>query len=345
MIFGGYYTIIDPDFDGWIEGASFAAIADGKFTSTLLKYNKAGAVVHTASQSTSVPTQAQSGHRSNYSVELDVTTADSSVDAGDFSYLSNFMTGHDYQALDGNEYTLSFWVYSSVTGTHSAAFTNSGKDRSYVAEYSVSAANTWENKTVTLTFNASGGTFNFLTGVGLEIRFAQMCGSTFQTSSTGSWQTGNFICSSNQVNGVGTVGNKFRIAQLMLNQGPNALPFNKPLTSTVNDQVAYYFQRHGNEIIGEYLAAGHCQNSSKAKGVLVYSRDMRVGPTVTFSGQTDFDVFQGASFVASVVMGTGQTTTKKAVIAADATNICVQNGGLIIVTKIINAYVDLDARH
>lgn len=46
--------------------------------------------------------------------------------------------------------TLSFWIKSSITGTYSAAIQNYAETVSYVAAYTVSAANTWEYKTVNI---------------------------------------------------------------------------------------------------------------------------------------------------------------------------------------------------
>jgi hypothetical protein len=46
--------------------------------------------------------------------------------------------------------TLSFWVRSSLTGTFGGALRNSGLNRSYPFTYSISAANTWEQKKITI---------------------------------------------------------------------------------------------------------------------------------------------------------------------------------------------------
>ena len=46
--------------------------------------------------------------------------------------------------------TLSFWVQSSVTGTFGGALGNGSDNRAYPFTYTISAANTWEQKSVTI---------------------------------------------------------------------------------------------------------------------------------------------------------------------------------------------------
>ncbi len=75
--------IINGDFDIWQRGTSFAAAANATFTADRWKYIKTGTMVHTISRSTDVPTVAESGHLSNYSLLADCTTVDSSADATD----------------------------------------------------------------------------------------------------------------------------------------------------------------------------------------------------------------------------------------------------------------------
>jgi hypothetical protein len=95
---------------------------------------------------------------------------------------------------------------------------NNGQDRSYVAEYQVNASATWERKTITLTLNPTGGTDNYLNGVGLFVRWALAAGTTFQTTPN-SWQTGNFTATSNQVNALSTISNQFQLAQVQVSVG------------------------------------------------------------------------------------------------------------------------------
>jgi hypothetical protein len=121
--------------------------------------------------------------------------------------------------------TLSFWVRSSLTGTFSGAFRNNDGSRSYVFTYTISAANTWEYKTIAIAGDQSG---TWATGntIGLHVQFSLGVGSTFSTTA-GSWQTGNFFGLSTATNVVGTNGATFYITGVQLEAGSVATPFER----------------------------------------------------------------------------------------------------------------------
>ena len=52
--------------------------------------------------------------------------------------------------------TLSFWVRSSLTGTFGGSIYNNATDRSYPIAYTISLANTWEQKSITIAGDTSG---------------------------------------------------------------------------------------------------------------------------------------------------------------------------------------------
>jgi hypothetical protein len=104
------------------------------------------------------------------------------------------------------------------------SFRNSGNDRSYISEYTINTTNTWEYKTITVSASPSAGTWDYINGVGLTVRWVIASGSTFHTTA-GAWQTGNFLSTVNQVNGVNTGATDFRITGVMLNEGVVATSF------------------------------------------------------------------------------------------------------------------------
>lgn len=206
-------AIINGDFPFWQRSTSIAAITDDAFVADRFAYKKSGVMVHTVSRSTTVPTQAQSGHQSTYSLKVDCTTIDASITGSDHTAISYKVEGYDFARFVGQTVTLQFWVRATKTGTYCVAFRNSGTDRSYVIEYTISSADTWEKKTVSLTFDYSGGTWDYTNGTGIEIGWVLAAGSTLHTTAD-AWQTGNFIATSNQVNGVDNVANDFFLSQI-----------------------------------------------------------------------------------------------------------------------------------
>ena len=202
------------------RGTNFPAIGNAYSLDRWSRFSSASEVL-TLSRQQDVP----SSNEFQYSLRAAITTADASIAAGDTSSIFQLVEGFNARDLIGRTFTLSFWVRSSKTGIHCVAFGNSGVDRSYVAEYTVNAANTWEQKSVTLPGGLiTAGTWNWLEGIGLRVVFVLAAGSTFQTTA-GAWQTGNFLATANQVNCLDTVGNIFAITGVQLEVGEVATPF------------------------------------------------------------------------------------------------------------------------
>ena len=207
------------------RGTSFASIANAVYSLDRWIYSKSGAQVHTATQDTDVPSIAQSNYAWPASLRLNLTTPNNSVGAAEYAAISQHIEGYNFANLVGAPLSLSFWVKATQTGTYCVAFRNSGLDRSYVAEYTINATNTWEYKTVTVnTGSPVAGTWNYTNGTGLQVGWTLAAGTSLRTTA-GAWQTGNFIATANQVNGLNSAATDFRITGAMLNIGTSAAPF------------------------------------------------------------------------------------------------------------------------
>lgn len=183
-------------------------------------YNATTTAVINAAQHLDAPT---AEYRS--SLRTEVTTADISIATGDNAVISQRIEGFNARDLISRTFTLSFWVRSSKTGTHCVFFKNGGNDRSYVAEYTISAANTWEQKSITVSGGLiTAGAWDWASGVGLQVGFVLACGSTYHNTAN-AWNTGNFLATANQVNCLDTVGNIFAITGVQLEVGSVATPF------------------------------------------------------------------------------------------------------------------------
>jgi len=120
--------------------------------------------------------------------------------------------------------TLSFWVRCSLTGTFGGAVRNGNSDRSYVFSYTISSANTFEYKTITIPGYTSGGTWNTTNGNGLEISWGLSVGSTY-SNTAGAWYTGNYISATGATNVTSTAGATWYITGVQLEAGTTASPF------------------------------------------------------------------------------------------------------------------------
>jgi len=136
--------------------------------------------------------------------------------------------------------TISFWVRSSITGTFGAALRNSASSRSYVFSYSIAAANTWEQKSVTIAGDTAG-TWLTTNGVGIQLTFSLGMGSNLSTTA-GSWQAGNLLSATGATSVVGTNGATFYITGVQLEEGTAASPFEYRLYGTELALCQRYFQ-------------------------------------------------------------------------------------------------------
>ena len=237
-------VIINGNFDVWQRGTSFTSLISG-YTADRFEFIRAGAAVVSALRSTDVPTYAESSLKSNYSLHIDVTTADASLAAGDYASIRYKIEGYDYAQLAGGDATLSFWVKGSKTGTHCVGFLNGGVDRSYVAEYTINAVDTWEKKTITVPLTETNGTWDYTNGIGLYLWFALASGTTFQTTPN-AWQTGLYFATSGQVNEMDSAANNFRIDQVQFEKGGTATPFEfRQISGEVPLCQRYYEKSYG----------------------------------------------------------------------------------------------------
>jgi hypothetical protein len=261
--------IINGGMDIAQRGTSFAAIADDAYSMDRWQWGQGGAMVCTVTQSTDVP-----NNTFQSSCKVDVTTVDSSIAADDRANIQQTIEGYNVRDLIGTTFTLSFWVKSPKTGTHCISFRNGIPDRSFVKEYTIISANSWEYKTLTISGGLiTAGTWNWTSGRGLYISFTLACGSTYQTTAD-AWQTGNFIATANQVNVMDNTANDFFITGVQLEPGAVATPFER-------------------RIFGQELAL--CQR------YFCKSYDLETAPgTVTTNGELRLKTFGGGNSSSSV---------------------------------------------
>jgi hypothetical protein len=119
--------------------------------------------------------------------------------------------------------TLSFWVNSSLTGTFGGSILSGGVDYTYPFTYTISAANTWEQKTVTIAGSTSG-TFGTTNGVGFYVGLSLGAGSSV-SGTAGSWQSGFLRSATGATSVVGTNGATFYITGVQLEVGSSATGF------------------------------------------------------------------------------------------------------------------------
>jgi hypothetical protein len=172
--------------------------------------------------------------------------------------------------------TLSFWVRSSLTGTFGGSFRNSDANRSYPFTYTISAANTWEQKTVTIAGDTSG-TWLTTNGIGINIFFGLGVGSTV-SSTAGAWAAGNFLSATGATSVVGTNGATFYITGVQLEKGSTATPFEfRSIGQELGLCQRYYYKLFPGVVAANLGIGGH-GGSTASQGETIFPVTMRTAP-------------------------------------------------------------------
>jgi hypothetical protein len=184
-----------------------------------------------------------------YSLKVTTTTADASVDAADYNLVVQRIEGTsvydlNYGTSAAKTTTLSFYVKSSLTGTFGGSFRNNGGDRSYPFTYTISSANTWERKTITIAGDTTG-TWVTDTGMGLQVNFGLGVGTTY-TGTAGAWVgAGNFSADSS-VNVISTLNATWQVTGVQLEVGDTATEFERRPYGMELQLCSRYFWRQYN---------------------------------------------------------------------------------------------------
>jgi len=119
--------------------------------------------------------------------------------------------------------TVSFWVRSSLIGTFGGSINNGAFDRSYPFSYTISAPNTFEYKTITITGDTLG-TWTTDNSIGLVLCIGLGAG-TGRSGTAGVWSGSTFYNATGATSVVGTNGATFYITGVQLEVGTVATPF------------------------------------------------------------------------------------------------------------------------
>jgi len=262
--------------------------------------NGATTITYSAQQVSDAP--------SGFSYSLKATTTTSGTTASsDYQYIRQNIEGYnfaDFQfgTASAQTFTISFWVKSSLTGTFGGYLGASGNTRFRTFNYTISSANTWEYKTVTITGDTSGTWVGATNGVGLQVAFSLACGTTYQ-GATGAWGSTLYLGATGQVNLTATASATWQVTGVQLEKGSTATSFDYRPYGTELALCQRYFQTWGGNSTYERIATGYAVSSTQIEVFIPrYYAPMRSAPSLSVNSASNFRASDaGGSYTATAV--------------------------------------------
>lgn len=241
--------------------------------------------VFTAAQSSTAPTGFQN------SLLITVTTADSSIGATQLYAIEQLIEGYNvadlgWGAAGASTVTLSFWIRSSLTGTFGGSLRNDAGNRSYPFTYTISAANTFEYKTITIVGDTTG-TWEKTTSAGVWVNWSLGTGSSRQ-GTAGAWNSNNNFGATGETAVISTNGATVYITGVQLEKGSTATSFDYRPYGTEFMLCQRYYEVGGYN--GTGIWSGNATNTAAYYYQNQYIVTKRASPTTTLTpfGQSGF---------------------------------------------------------
>jgi hypothetical protein len=177
--------------------------------------------------------------------------ATATVGASDYFIVGQPIEGYNVADLNfglatAATVTISFWVRSSVTGTFGGYLKNASSNRSYPFTYAISAANTWEQKSITVAGDTTG-TWGTTNGQGLLLYFGLGVGSSLSFTPN-AWGANDALGATGATSIMGTSGATFYITGVQLEKGSTATSFDyRPIGTELQLAQRYYQQYDASE--------------------------------------------------------------------------------------------------
>ena len=277
-----------------INGAMQVAQRDTSSTSsgrqTLDRFEAVYSNFDNATQTQSQDSTAPNGFKTSHKIAIG-STAESAIDANEQQYIRYKIEGQDLQQLkygtsDAESMTLSFYVRSSLTGTFSISFFLNDTTKNHVKTYTISSANTWERKTITVSPNTSDVIDND-NGIGLSIHWFLTLGS----DSLGSTEAVDTWIAHSGANFGGNVNSDFAsnanatffLTGVQLEVGSVATPFEH---RSFGEEMAlcqrYFFRSGKGESQYAAFAQGWATSTTSGIAHVAFPVEMRAEPSFSF---------------------------------------------------------------
>ena len=216
------------------------------------------------------------------------STSAYSVGSTEYFYFQQPIEGYNVADLNwgtanAKTITLSFQVYSSLTGTFGGALQNSAQNRSYPFSYSIPTANTWTSISITIAGDTTG-TWLTTNGAGIYVIFGLGVGLTSINGTAGAWVASDKRSVTGATSVVGTNGATFYITGVQFEVGSTATSFDYLDYGRSLIQCQRYYEQWTYGSSYGTIVVGQCESTTLARGYLTYTVQKRAAPTIATSG-------------------------------------------------------------
>jgi hypothetical protein len=245
------------------------------------------------------------------SLKVTTTTADGSLSATQRLFVQQPIEGTNVSDLawgtaNAKTITLSFWVKSSLTGTFGGSLSNGARNRSYPFTYSISVADTWEYKTVTIAGDTTG---TWLTNnlQGVRVYFGLGVGTTY-SGTAGAWAASELYSATGAVSVIGTLNATWQVTGVQFEVGSVATPFERRPFGTELALCQRYFQIYGDSS-NQLTLFGYTDNTFSNQITTIFPVVMRASPSssITQGSNTNASLSISSSRPSHVVWTLGRS--------------------------------------
>jgi hypothetical protein len=256
---------------------------------------------------------ATTGH--HQALKMLVSTADTSIAAADYYALQYKFEGDDLQQLkygssSAKSFTVSFFVKSDTTGTYFLTVDKVANGQTAYRipiEYTISSANTWEKKEITVSptagstsfITSSAGAIGGGTDHGLSLYWGFAWGTNYHGTNN-TWAEGSYGTNASANGWIGTVGNDFYITGVQLEVGEQSTPFEH---RSFGDELLrcqrYYISVKNQSTYGP-VGVGRAYSGTNGNCAYYFPCEMRTNPTVSVADLSKFDIVPGGGNPTSV---------------------------------------------
>jgi hypothetical protein len=272
-------------------GASVSATAGGQYFLDRWACGISAASKFTVQQSSTAPT--------GFTKSSLITSSTAwSVGSTDYATYYQYIEGYNiadlgFGAAGASTVTLSFWVRSSLTGTFGGTLSNS-TNRFYPFTYTILAANTWEQKTVTIAGDTTG-TWQTTTSTGISVLFSLAAGSSLVGTANAWTGAAAYQGATGQTNILATNAATWYVTGVQLEKGSTATSFDYRSYGTELALCQRYCQVNGGVVSNQLLSISWAYSTTAAIAACLLPVPMRATPSLSYSAVGDWAVFNGGA--------------------------------------------------